>query len=116
MKKSQKKYNEIVEALKNNLGNITLACKAVRLNRTSFYEWYNEDPEFKKMVDGVDDFTLDFVENQLLKKIKEGDRASILFYMKYKGRKRGYTESITTDVNITMEQPLLEPLKKNNDE
>ena len=43
---------------------------------------------------------MDFTENQLLKKIKEGSEKSIMFYMKYKGRKRGYTEKLEIDGNI----------------
>ena len=55
--------------------------------------------DFKKSVDDINEITLDFAENQLLKKIKEGSERSILFYMKYRGRKRGYSDSmdITSD-------------------
>jgi hypothetical protein len=111
-----KRKQMLLQALHNSFGNITIACAEAKVPRKVFYDWLKKDPDFKERYEAIDDYTIDFVESQLLKKIKEGDRASILFFMKHKGRKRGYTESITTDVNITMEQPLLEPLNKKENE
>jgi hypothetical protein len=51
----------------------------------------------------------------LLKNIAKGDKASIMFYMKHKGKKRGYAEHISIDANVRMEQPLLKPLEDEDD-
>ena len=85
---------KLIEALEKSLGIVTPACKEVGVSRETFYRYYREDADFKAEVDSINDITLDFVENQLLKKIKEGSERSILFYMKYKARKRGYSDSI----------------------
>lgn len=85
---------KLLEALERSLGIVTPACKEVGVSRDTFYRYYNEDSEFKKSVDDINNITLDFAENQLLKKIKEGSERSILFYMKYKARLRGYSDSI----------------------
>jgi hypothetical protein len=85
---------KLLEALEKTLGIVTPACKEVGLSRNQFYVYYNTDPDFKKSVDEIQDVTLDFAENQLLKKIREGSERSILFYMKYRGRKRGYNDSM----------------------
>lgn len=90
---------KMIEALERSLGIVTPAAKEVGISRQQFYVYYNTDPEFKKAVDEIDTMTTDFVENQLFKKIKEGSEKSIMFYMKYKGRKRGYDSTI--DVNLT---------------
>lgn len=97
----------LLENLEKRMGIVTQACKDTGISRDRFYTYYNTDPDFKKKVDDINDIQLDFVESQLMKNIAKGDRACIMFYMKYKGRSRGYTESITMDANIKIEQPLL---------
>lgn len=84
----------ILQALEKTLGIVTPACKEVGISRETFYRWYNSDDVFKKVVDDINEVTLDFAETQLLKKIKEGSERSILFYMKYRGRNRGYNDSL----------------------
>lgn len=98
--KPEEYKKKLLEALERSLGIVTPACKDVGVSRETFYRYYREDEAFKNAVDDINEITLDFTENQLLKKIKEGSERSILFYMKYKGRKRGYTERIDIDANI----------------
>jgi AcrR family transcriptional regulator len=85
---------KLLEALERSLGIVTPACKEVGVSRNTFYDYYRNDAKFKTAVDDIQEIALDFAENQLLKKVKEGSERSILFYMRYKGRKRGYTDSI----------------------
>lgn len=84
----------LLQALEQSLGIVTPACKAVGVSRETYYLYMRNDPEFREAVEQINEITLDFVENQLFKKIKDGSERSILFYMKYKARKRGYTDSI----------------------
>ena len=110
---------KLLDALEKSLGIVTPACKEVGVSRETFYRYYKEDPEFKKSVDDINEVTLDFAENQLLKKIKEGSERSILFYMKYKARKRGYTDSldITSDGKSITEIKLIQVKnREENDE
>lgn len=103
----------LIEALERSLGIVTAACKEVGISRDRFYEYYNTDPEFKRKVDDINEITLDFVENQLLKAIKNGDMKGITFYMKYKAKHRGYKDDI--NISLQMEQPLFPEVKPNND-
>lgn len=109
---------KLLEALERSLGIVTPACKEVGVSRETFYRYYKEDPDFKAKVDDINEITLDFAENQLLKKIKEGSERSILFYMKYKARKRGYTDSldITSDGKSITEIKLIQVKNKDEDE
>jgi hypothetical protein len=95
MKKNPELHKKkLLQALEKNLGIVTPACKDVGVSRDRFYHYYHHDEEFKKAVDEIYDIQIDFVENQLFRKIQDGSERSILFYMKYKGRKRGYTDSL----------------------
>jgi len=118
MKQNPQVYKKkLLDALERSLGIVSPACKEVGISRDTFYRYYNEDVEFKLSVDDINDITLDFVENSLLKKIKEGSERSILFYMKYKARKRGYTDSldITTGGDKITEIKLIEVRKEDGD-
>jgi ACT domain-containing protein len=113
--KTAKNKKNLLLALEKNLGIVTPACKEVGVSRQLYYVYYNNDEEFRKAVDEINEVTLDFAETQLLKNIKNGSERSILFYMKYKARSRGYTEELNINANIKMEQPLLKPIDELND-
>jgi len=81
-------------ALEKSLGVVTEACKQAGIGRTTFYEWCKADKEFKKQVDEIESIALDFAESQLFKNIGTGKEASLIFYLKTKGRKRGFVEKI----------------------
>jgi hypothetical protein len=103
----------ILEALEKTLGVVTSACKIADVGRSTFYEWLEKDPEFKKAVDDISDIALDFAESKLHEQIKEKNTAATIFYLKTKGKRRGYIEKTEQDVKIQSEQPLFPPL---NDE
>lgn len=92
--KVQQKKKALLVALEASLGVVTAACKAVGVDRTTFYKYVNEDPEFKQAVEDVENVALDFAESQLFKAMKEGKEASNIFYLKTKGKRRGYVERI----------------------
>lgn len=83
---------KVLEALEEHHGIVTNACKAVNVGRSTFYKWINEDEEFKKAVDDVQDVAIDFVESKLFQQIDEGNPTSTIFYLKTKAKKRGYIE------------------------
>jgi hypothetical protein len=102
--KLDKKQLAFIESMKSLLGNITKSCDAIGISRRTYYNWM-EDENFKNEVDSIDEFTLDFVENSLFKQIQEGNTTATIFYLKTKGRGRGYIERVHNEVTIT-EQPL----------
>lgn len=82
----------LIAALEKSLGIVTTACKAVGVDRRTFYRYYNNDPKFKSEVDDIGEIALDFAESQLHKKIQSGSDVAVIFYLKTKGKKRGYIE------------------------
>lgn len=115
-----KNKERLLIELEKTLGIVTSACKICNLDRVTFYNYYNNDEEFKAKVDSINEQTIDFAENSLLKQIKAGDTTATIFYLKTKGRKRGYEDQryidLTTkgnEINIT---PTIKFVKFNEDE
>ena len=82
----------MIEALTKSLGIVTTACKAVGICRQTHYDWYNEDSEYKEACDDIADIALDFAESKLHGLIDKGDTSANIFYLKTKGKRRGYIE------------------------
>jgi predicted DNA-binding transcriptional regulator AlpA len=108
MNKSEHIKKGLLDALEKSLGVVTTACKQVGIGRTTFYNYYNEDIDFAKKVDDIENVALDFAESQLHKQIQEGSTAATIFLLKTRGKKRGYVErqeitgaeGVPTDVKI----------------
>jgi len=83
------------------LGVVTSACKLVGISRQTHYRWLREDENYKAWIEQIPDITLDFAETALLKQIKEGNTTAIIFYLKTKGKQRGYIERQEIDTKIT---------------
>ena len=95
----QLKKESLLKALEKSLGIVSTACRDVGISRTTYYKYYNEDSEFSSEVDNVGDSTLDFVESKLFDLINNGNVAATIFYMKTKGKRRGYIERQEVESN-----------------
>ena len=104
MNKSEHIKKALIEALEKSLGIVTTACKQVGIGRTTFYNYYNDDLEFKAQVDDIANMSLDFAESKLLEQIKENSTAATIFYLKTIGKIRGYVEK--QELDLTSAQPV----------
>ncbi len=86
------KKESMIKALEQSLGIVTAACKKADIPRSTFYKWLKEDEEFKKQVVDIENIALDFAESQLHKQISDNSTSATIFYLKTKGKKRGYIE------------------------
>jgi hypothetical protein len=86
------KKEKFLKALKLNLGNISEGCKAINISRQTYYRWIDDDQDFESKCQNVSESLIDLAENRLLEKINDYDTTSIIFFLKTKGRKRGYQE------------------------
>jgi len=91
-----KDKDKFLEVFATKMGNVSKACETAQISRQTFYDWM-KDNDFAGKVDEVKEGLLDFAEHQLLSNIKDGKTAEILFYLKTKGKKRGYIERQEVD-------------------
>lgn len=84
-----KRQIKFIETLKNALGVVSLALQQSGVSREDYDDWM-EEIHFQREVEKINEISLDFVENQLLKEVREGNVNAISFYLKTKGKNRGY--------------------------
>lgn len=85
---------EIIRALKNSNGFLTLAAESLGLTYQAVYQRTYRNTKLKKVVQALNERQLDFSESKLLQNIKKGKEASIFFHLKYKGKRRGYVDEL----------------------
>ena len=86
------KKRAFIQAFRQTLGVIAKACSEAQISRQTYYNWLESDKEFKREVEEINEEAIDFAENALKKQIQEGDTTAIIFYLKTKGKGRGYIE------------------------
>lgn len=101
---------EFIKAYVASTGNVSTACNKANCSRAVYYKWMKEDPEFKERINEVDEGQLDFAETKLKQHIMEGNLTATIFYLKTKGRDRGYVERTEQDMNINGFEQLMKDL------
>ncbi len=124
--------SEILEALEKHKGIVSTACASIGLARSTYYSWLKDDEPFRLSVEDIQEVAIDFVESKLMEKIngitmlgKEGgdeeyptytlppSDTAIIFYLKTKGKKRGYVERSEISVeNANIALMSFDPLKE----
>jgi len=103
MKKENKttteKKKRFLEEFARARGIVSVASNNVGITRQQVWNWTNNDPDFKTLYDNILEDQIDFVENKLIEKIEDGSDTAIIFYLKCKGKKRGYVEKQEFDIN-----------------
>jgi hypothetical protein len=102
--KPTSKKEAMLEALELSLGIVSTAAKKANVDRSMHYDWLKSDPEYKAAVESIQESVIDFAESHLYKLVKEGNPAATIFYLKTKGKKRGYIER--QEIEVTERSPL----------
>ena len=91
-KKREQTAQRIIDAIRESNGLLTLAAKRAGLGYTTVWRYTQDYPSVAQAVMEAKEKMLDFTESKLYEKIKEGDNAAIIFFLKTQGKKRGYIE------------------------
>jgi uncharacterized protein len=82
----------MIQALEKSMGIVTNAAKIVGINRVTHYKWLQDDVEYRSQVEDIENMAIDFAESKLHTQIDKCDTTAIIFFLKTKGKKRGYVE------------------------
>jgi hypothetical protein len=90
--KSDNYKKRLLGALTEHGGNVSKACESANVNRTTFYRYRDEDPDFLQAVKDIEESNIDTAEKALMDLITGGNVTAIIFFLKTKGKQRGYIE------------------------
>ncbi len=80
--------------------NVSRACRAVNISRKTVNEWVRNDPDFGELLEEMEEYKDDFIEDKFLQLIRDDNEKAIIAAAKMRLHKRGYGEKRTKDVNI----------------
>ena len=92
---------KLLKYLNEGKGIISYACQKAGVSRQTFYNYKKDDGEFAAAVDEINEGIIDVVESKLLTQINDNNLTAIIFYLKTKGRNRGYVEMVDSNVNLS---------------
>ena len=101
-KKREDTCARIIKSLHESQGLLTLAARKAGVSYTTVKRYAAEFPSVHDAVQEAKESMLDFAEGKLYQKIRDGDTASIIFYLKTQGKGRGYIErqEVTGDLKV----------------
>lgn len=86
--------DRFLTAYGNNLGNISMSCRAASISRMTYYRWMREHPSFRERCLEVDEQIKDNAEsriqNLMMSKDENMQLKAAMFFLNNKAKDRGY--------------------------
>lgn len=106
-------YKKIAEVYEKKACNISATCSALNISRTVFYKWRERYPRLDELLKEAEDALVDFAESKLMENIQNGMETSLIFFLKTKGKNRGYVETVENKVTVNPFEELMKALPDN---
>lgn len=91
-KKMEGRKKKFLEVYEKSFGFVGVACENANIGRSTYYRWLDEDSDFRQRCRDIEEANIDYAENKLLSQIREGNTTATIFFLKTKGKNRGYVE------------------------
>ena len=104
---------KIAQLYQKKAGNVAATCAAIGCSRAAFYKWRDKSQRLKEMLDEVDESLIDYAESKLMENIDAGEVTSLIFFLKTKGKNRGYVETVKNEVTVNPFEELMKNLPDN---
>lgn len=106
MAKPQFTVEQVITALTESKGMVTVAAKKLGCSPTTVHNYIAKHTTIRDAMDAARDSQLDFAELKLFEEIKNNNTTAIIFYLKTVGKRRGYVER-SEQVNYNVDAELL---------
>lgn len=100
--------NKMIKQMIEANFHIGFSCKQIGISRATHYEWLDTDEEYKRAIEDTQEYTIDEYETLLKQRAYAQDTTAITFFLKTKGRARGYGEvsKIELEENTNIKEKL----------
>lgn len=99
---------KIIQIYEKKGCNVTATCTALGISRKTFYEWKEKKKKLAEGLEAAEEAIIDFAESKLVEHINNDDVQALIFFLRTKGKKRGYVEKTEADVNINQFEKLMQ--------
>ena len=91
---NRQKYSaeQVANAIIEANGILAQAARNLGCTRQTVYTYMEKYVTVRQAYDEANEITIDFVESKLMEQIRMNDTKAILFFLRTKGKKRGYVE------------------------
>jgi len=83
---------KLLQAVAEFKGNLAVIAQNLNVTRQTIYNHIHGDEEIGQAVEAAREAATDFVENSLYAKALRGDTTAMIFWLKCRGRDRGWIE------------------------
>jgi hypothetical protein len=78
---TKRRQELFIQIFENKACNVSLACKAVNIHRSTYYDWRKKYSEFADKCDEIEYGLIDMAESQLYINIRNGKETSLIFFL-----------------------------------
>ncbi len=83
--------------MRQTAGIKTAAAELLGCDRSTITRYINRHPKLQAIDAEIADSTVDLTEDKLLQAIEQGNLTAIIFYLKTKGKHRGYVQKALSE-------------------
>lgn len=87
----------MIEAIRKAEGNLSAAARALGCERGTVHDYVNAFDDVRAAYEDANETVLDVVEGKLVEQAKLGIPEQVRFYLRTKGRARGYGDRLALD-------------------
>lgn len=98
---------ECEDALRASGGFVTHAAAMLGISWPALSERVKKHARLQRVLEEAREQHLDLAETQLISSVAQGEAWAVCFFLKCKGKGRGYIERQQIDTNITNKEPLI---------
>lgn len=85
-------HKRVIEAITDAKGLLTVAARRLGCSRQTVYNYMEKHEAIREAYNDANESNIDFVENKLMMAINNDNTTAIIFFLKTKGKDRGYVE------------------------